>query len=365
MRQSTFVLCLLAALSGYGCTGGGGGGDGGDGGDGDGGDDGGGDDAPPFTNGVSTLSGHAMAGYVDGARGKARFSNPVNVAFGPDGMLYVADFDNGKIRIVDPEDGQTATTIAAMGFQRPFAMTFAPDGTLYVSTDHDPNGSHSLMSGTIWRVDVESKAATPIALRIGRPRGLAWINGQLAVSDYAHHVIQLVDPASGAVTPLVGAWDAAGMIDAVGGAARFSTPYGLAVSEGRLVVADFDNHRVRLVGLDGQVSTYAGIGAAGFGDGSLASAKFNKPQGVAVAANGDIYITDLQNFRVRRLRGSAVETIAGSGTGGYLDSDDKLAGQFFGLEGLSVEPDGSTVFVADGGRGENVPYNRIRTIKMD
>src|SRR5687768_8204004 len=71
-----------------------------------------GDIPPPFTSGVSMLSGHAEAGFVDGPRGTARFANPVNVAFGPDGMLYVADFDNGKLRVVDPVDGTTTTLIA-------------------------------------------------------------------------------------------------------------------------------------------------------------------------------------------------------------------------------------------------------------
>jgi len=106
-------------------------GDAGDAGGSDGsGDPGTGDDPPPFTNGVSTLSGAADAGYVDGARGKARFANPVNVAVAPDGMVYVADFDNSKIRIVDPANGTTSTSIALQGFQRPFGMASAGDGTL-------------------------------------------------------------------------------------------------------------------------------------------------------------------------------------------------------------------------------------------
>lgn len=361
------ALLALASLAGAGCTdagdmqpGDGGGDDGGGGGS-----DGGGD-VPPFTRGVSMLSGAAEAGDVDGARGVARFANPVNVALGPDGRIYVADFDNGKIRAVDAADGTTSTVVAATGFQRPFGLAFAESGTLYVATDRDPQGQAGPMAGTIWRVDVAAGTATPIAARIGRPRGLAALpDGRLAVADYMHHVIELVDPGSGAVTPLAGAWDGKGYADGVGAAARFATPYGLALVGGALVVADHDNHRLRKVGLDGAVATLAGTGDAGFADGALASAKFNRPQGLAAAARGDLYVTDADNFRVRRVRGGSVETIAGSGQPGYADADDRLAAQFYGLEGLCVRPDGSAVFVADGDRGEPLPYNRIRSIKLD
>ena len=323
-----------------------------------------GDDTPPFTNGVSTLSGHADPGYVDGARGTARFANPVNVAYGPDGTLYVADFDNGKIRMVDVDTGKTSTLIAQQNFKRPFAMAFASDGTLYVTTDNDSAGAHTAMTGTIWRVDIHAATAVVIAERIGKPRGLVALpDGGLAISDYQHHVIQLVATTTGTLTPLAGTWDVKGMVNGAGG--KFSTPYGMVLRDGKLIVADFDNHVLRQVGLDGTVSTFAGVGEAGFGDGALDAAKFDLPQGVAIAANGDVFVTDLGNYRVRRIRGDAVDTVAGSGEGGYLDSDDRLVAQLYGLEGVSVKPDGSVVFVADGSRGDDVPFNRVRSVKLD
>src|SRR5579862_5975082 len=73
---------------------------------------------PPFTNGVSTLAGAAEANDVDGDRDVARFDNPVNVAYGPDGNVYVADFDNSKLRVVTA-DGTTSTIIAQATFIRP------------------------------------------------------------------------------------------------------------------------------------------------------------------------------------------------------------------------------------------------------
>jgi len=335
-----------------------------DGGTGDGGA--GSDDGDlPFTNGVSTLAGMATAGYVDGPRKIAQFSNPVNVAY-RNGMLYVADFDKGKLRVIDTATHVTSTVIAMPAFQRPFGLAFAGDGTLYVSTDNDQAGNHTATSGTIWKVDVGAHTATVVANAIGRPRGLTVLpDGRIAAADFLHQVIELVAPDTGRVTLIAGAWDVRGTADGAGAIARFSAPYGIAVrGDGKLIVMDHDNNRIRLVGLDGTTTTLAGT-TAGEKDGALGEAKFSSPQGVSVAANGDVFITDLGNFRVRRIAGDHVDTIAGNGTGGYVDSDDRLAAEFYGLEGLAVVPDGSMAYVADGSRGDPLPYNRVRQIKLN
>ncbi len=324
---------------------------------------GGGDDdgAPPFTDGVSTLSGHAETGFVDGERGTARFNNPVNVVYGPDDRLYVADFDNNKVRVVDPDSGETSTLINQPNFRRPFAMAFGSDGTLYVTTDcNSTSGTQGPMTGTVWKY--KDGVASVLAENMGRPRGIAVLpDGRVAISDYQHHVIQAVDASSGVAAVIAGTWDSAGMAD--GSISKFSAPYGMAVQDGALVVADFDNHRIRRVDLAGNVTTIAGSGQAGFADGVGASAMLNRPQGLVVAG-GAVYFTDLSNFRVRRVVGSNVETVAGNGTGGFLDHDDPLQAQLFGLEGLTARPDGSFVYVADGSRGDQVPYNRVRMIEI-
>lgn len=338
-----------------------------DGGSIDAGGGGGGDDGPtPFTNGVSTLAGMPTAGYMDGARKVAQFSNPVNVAY-RDGMLYVADFNNGKLRAIDVTTHTTSTVIAQPGFQRPFGLAFAGDGTLYVSTDNDKLGGHSLMSGTIWKVNVAAHTATVVANAIGRPRSLLVLpDGRIIATDYLHHVIELVDPQSGAVTRIAGAWDTVGMVDGDGTHARFSSPYGIVMrGDGKFLVADYGNNRIRIVGLDGTTSTLAGTSAPGFHDGAMSEARFNHPQAMAIAGNGDVYVTDLDNYRVRRIAGDHVETIAGDGRGGYLDNDDRLAAEIYGIEGLSVVPDGSMVYVADGSRGNDGPYNRVRQVKLN
>jgi sugar lactone lactonase YvrE len=318
----------------------------------------------PFTNGVSTLAGTEEAGFIDGSRKDARFNNPVNVLY-RDGKLYVADFDNGKLRMIDVDSHDTTTIVNQQGFQRPFGMAFAPDGTLYVSTDNDPKGGHTLMSGSIWRVDIARKSATPIAVDIGRPRGIAVLpDGRIVAADRLHHVVEVIDPGSGAVTVIAGTWDSQGMVDGPGATARFASPYGIAVrGDGKLLVTDFDNNRLRVVGMDGTTTTIAGA-TAGFADGAMLDARFSHPQGISLAPNGDMYITDLDNFRVRRIVGDTITTVAGNGSGGAVDSDDPLAAEFFGLEGLSIVPDGSMLYVADGNRGDGGPFNRVRQVKL-
>lgn len=323
-----------------------------------------GDTPPPdFTLGTSTLAGRAFPGDVDGARDVARFANPVNVAY-RNGSVYVADFDNHKIRVIDATTHETMTLIAQPGFERPFGLAFAADGTLFISTDNDQNGGHSSMSGSIWRVDPGTHTAVLVVAAIGRPRGLAMLpDGRLAATDYVHHVVQLISPATGAVTPLAGAWDQPGFVDDSGGAARFSAPYGVVVrGDGALVLAEFENHRIRVVTLAGAVTTLTGGGTPGFQDGDLAGAMFHQPQGVAIADNGDLFVTELGNNRIRRITGTGVSTVAGNGTAGYLDHDDPLASELYGLEGIAVVPDGSMLYVADGGRGQLVPFNRVRQV---
>jgi sugar lactone lactonase YvrE len=350
MRLTSFTCAI--ALGGCATHSGGGGGDGGTGG------------RPPFTTGVSTLAGDGMAGYLDGDREINLFHNPVNVAYGPDGKVYVADFDNGKLRAVDAE-GTASTIVAQAGFSRPFGLAFAPDGTLYVSTDNDPDNKHDLMSGTIWRVDVQARTATPIAIDVGRPRSLVVLNdGHIAAADDLHHVVEIFTPATGAATVIAGTWDAAGFADGKGPAARFDAPYGVVQrGDGSLVVVDHVNHRLRGVALDGTTTTLAGS-AAGFADGAMTGAMFDFPQGIAMASNGDLFITDIGNARVRRISGDAIVTIAGDGTTGYVDNDDNHASEFFGLEGLAVKPDGSIVYVADGTGGGDAAYNRVRQIDL-
>jgi sugar lactone lactonase YvrE len=363
MLKTNLVLSLALAAGLAGCAT-----DGGMTGDDDGSADPGGSRPPVTEKGTSTLAGWSEPGYKDGDRQVNLFNNPVNCIV-KDGKVYVADFDNSKLRMVDG-NGNASTIVSKQGFARPFGLAFVGD-TLYVGTDRDCNGMHdpiessAQMYGAIWKVDVGAKTATCMIDKIGRPRGLVGLSdGRLAVADYAHHTIQIFDVGSRTFTPLAGTFNAVGSADGSGAAATFNVPYGIVQrSDGKLVVADWANHKIRVVGLDGSVATIGG--GVGFADGGMAGAKFNHPQGMTIASNGDIFVSDQDNFRVRKISSdlSTVTTVAGSGTGGVKDSENNADAQFYGLEGLCTA-DGKTLYVADGNRGESMPYNRVRVIKL-
>ena len=94
----------------------------------------------------------------------------------------------------------------------------------------------------------------------------------------------------------------AGFADGPAKLARFNEPQGLAVdSEGNLYIADTGNHRIRKVTLDGIVSTVAGTGEDGFKDGKPEEAQFNRPWDVAIDKNDFVYIADNENHRIRLL----------------------------------------------------------------
>lgn len=352
--------------------------DAGQGPDGGGGvvDAGPGDDGGPTVDGgvvvdepgASTLAGGGEPGDADGTGGAASFNNPASVAVGPDGNIYVTDFENDSVRMITPA-GVVSTLTSQSGFDRPFGITFGADGTLYVQTDANDSRQVSVDTGTIWRIDLDSGEATVVARNIGRPRGLAPLSdGRLVLIDHPKHTVSLLDPDAASPVPelLAGALGQVGYADGTGNQARFSRPLGVTVIDDEIYVADRDNHRVRKITLDGVVTTVAGSGAAGSDDGALAQASFNKPYGLTSDGERYLYITDFDGYVIRQvdLDTGTVVTVAGDGTQGFKDHEDPLMAQFYGLEGLAVDNTNTYLYVADGSRGEPDPHHRIRRVRL-
>ena len=134
-----------------------------------------------------------------------------------------------------------------------------------------------------------------------------------------------------------------------GANARFSLPGGVAAdSAGNVYVADTANNTIRKIS-GGVVSTVAGLaGASGSVDGKGNAARFNQPQGVAVAASGILYVADTGNHTIRRIAlDGTVSTLAGAaGNPGSLNATGTNA-QFYEPEAVAVKSDGSLIYVAD------------------
>ncbi|MEM9648904.1 MAG: IPT/TIG domain-containing protein [Bacteroidota bacterium] len=136
-----------------------------------------------------------------------------------------------------------------------------------------------------------------------------------------------------------------GHADGFGSTAKFYNPTGIAVdANGNVFIADSGNHRIRKITPDGEVTTYAG-GEKGSIDGPALEARFNAPWDVDVDAEGNVYVADSQNHRIRKISPDGnVITLAGSDQGN-ANGVGKDA-QFDTPRGVAVTPDG-VVYVAD------------------
>lgn len=169
--------------------------------------------------------------------------------------------------------------------------------------------------------------------------------GGLYVSDTGHHRILYVSP-EGTCRVFAGS-GRPGWADGSGTTAAFLKPQGLALdAAGNLYVADRDNNCIRQVTPSGGVSTYAGSPTIGYQDGAAPNARFRRPSGVAVAADGALYVADTFNHRIRKVGlDGTVSTFAGSGKPAGTDGAPTKA-SFYAPLGLAFDPTGGLV-VAD------------------
>lgn len=176
-------------------------------------------------------------------------------------------------------------------------------------------------------------------------------NGNVFVADIHNHVIRKIS-SQGVVTTFAGS--SQGYADGIGSAAQFNKPNGICIDkDGNLYVSDLDNFKIRKITSTGIVSTVAGS-SQGNTDGIGVAAQFDSPTGICVDTNGNLYVADLGNNTIRKITQSqTVSTLAGS-TQGFLDGNG-IGARFYWPSAVCVDPVGN-LFVTDRGN------NKIRKI---
>ena len=296
---------------------------------------------------VTTLAGQAgQAGTVDGTGIAARLNYPEGIAADAAGNLYATTY--GAIRKITPAG--VVTTLASLG-----GLGIAADaaGNLYVTGNCiiqkiTPTGVATTMAGL---AGVSGSAdGIGSAARFRSLMGIAVdAAGNLYASDMDDNTIRKVTPA-GVVTTFAGQAGQEGSADGTGNAAQFNNPRGIAVdAAGNLFIADWGNMTIRKITNAGVVTTIAG--QAGYqgsnADGTGSAAQIAYPKWVAVAANGDLYLTSDGANTIRKLTPAGVVTTL-AGQPGYVGHTDGTGSNalFSILQGIVVDTAGD-VFVAD------------------
>ena len=308
---------------------------------------------------------------------------PEDVAVGTDGTLYVSDCSGHTIYRVDPS-GRISTYAGVLGnggldngfggdggpasdaiLSCPIGLAFDDAGDLYVAAHGnnrirmiDPSGTITTVAGsgpsTVDTGSLRGDGGPATEARLNEPVGIAFDRrGDLFIADRDNDVVRMVD-ADGTITTIAG--NGRGGFGGDGGPAteaRLDDPEGVAIApDGTVYVSDSNNQRIRVVLPDGTIETYAGTGEAGStGDGGAAiDAGLNDPNGLALDAEGNLYVAESAGLRIRVIHpDGTIETVAGTGESGSTgDGGPALEATVVSPAGLALGPQGE-LYVADEG----------------
>ena len=265
---------------------------------------------------VTTIAGNGDIGYINGIGGESRFYTPHGITYARDGNLYITDTRNHTIRKLTPS-GQVTTlagseypglsngNVKNSRFALPMGIVLETNGNLYVVDKGNdcvrkitPSGNVSTYAGGNGYGYLDGAGATA---QFNNPNGITFDSwGNLIVTDEYNNCIRKIDR-DGFVSKLAGSLNY-GFVEGESQSAQFKSPNGVVVDKSHSVfVADTENNAIRKISASGIVSTLAGSTENGYIDGTGQSARFNKPQGIAIDKNGVMYVADSYNNRIRKI----------------------------------------------------------------
>ncbi|MGA3236246.1 MAG: hypothetical protein ABSG03_08085 [Bryobacteraceae bacterium] len=284
---------------------------------------------------IATIAGNGTEGYSgdNGPATSAQLGTPLGIAVDSAGSLYIAERDNERIRKVVSGVIATVAGNGMEGFsgdngpatsaelQGPEGAAVDSAGNLYIADVYNDR-IRKVTKGVITTV---AGGGTPVGgngpatgVQFGYPAAVALdSSGSLYIADQQGVIWKI---SNGAIAAVAG--NGTQGFSGDGGpatAAQLNNPSGVAVdAAGNLYISDTDNQRIRKVA-NGVITTLAGNGTAGFsGDnGPATGAELNLPVGVAVDSSGNLYISDSYNNRVREVANGMIATIAGNGGSGF------------------------------------------------
>jgi len=326
---------------------------------------------------ISIFAGDGQPGWRDGVGTNASFNYPKGITIDSNGNLFVTDTNNNVIRRVNISTAEV-NTIAG---NPPTTAPESRDGTGSGAYFDSPGGITIDSNGNLFVAD---SGNSKIRL-ITPPTGYTWSSNQSVI---------ISNSGGGVVTTLAGG-SSYGYADGTGSQALFYNPPGLALdSGGNLIVADYNNSKIRIVrpasgytwnspessitytglsrtpviGTGSRVYTIAGS-TGGVSDGTGTSAKFSQPSGVVVNSIDNIFVADTFNNSIRMITppagltwsstgsvitsgsgGGIVTTVAGSMSGDSSNNDGiGLSARFINPYGIAIHTN-SYMFVSTNAR---------------
>lgn len=348
VKQTLHILSYLIVITGIGCSNG--------------------DDtdkvlpsvSDPTEGTVITLAGTGEAGLVNDSGTSASFNRPVDLAIDSNGDLFVVDQGNDRIRKVTQEGMVSSLAGSSKGFNDGTGSDAKFNAPISIALDKNNNlllvdvGNYRIRKITPSGMVSTFMGSTPgifndhhTEARMGISTSIAISsNGVIYFSDYGEKgdslsIIRRIYK-GGVINWLGGAF---GYKDGAGEDAQFWAPSSIVVDEdGNLYIADTKNHLIRKATSAGAVTTYAGS-TKGYADGSSTEAKFNEPEGLAIDSEGNLYVADAVNHKIRKIDPDRnISTLAGS-TRGFMDG--KLLEAKFSLPTAVVIDKEGHLYVTD------------------